>query len=82
MIARVSQLHKTEQEWLKVADWIPAAGELIVYDSDDKYNYARIKIGDGQKALKDLPFLIDEAVAAFVDKALQRDEYIDGGRIK
>ena len=30
MIARVSNLHKTEKEWLNHADFIPNAGELVI----------------------------------------------------
>jgi hypothetical protein len=80
MKARISQLHRTEAEWLKLKNWVPAAGELIVYDADDKYSYARLKVGDGEKALQDLDFFIDKAALA----ALQNQRYyelIDAGRI-
>lgn len=79
MKARVCNLHKTEAEWAKLNTLIPEAGELIVYDPDDKHNYARIKIGDGKKSLKDLDFLIDSAVTALMQSEPQKT--IDGGRI-
>jgi hypothetical protein len=80
MKARVSQLHKTEAEWLKLASFVPAAGELIIYDADEKYPYARIKVGDGNTLLKNLPFFIDMAAL----KLLREQQYtgiIDGGCI-
>lgn len=80
MKARVSQLHKTEAEWLKFNSWVPEAGELIVYDSDDKYSYARLKVGDGVSCLKDLEFFIDKAVLELIQKQ-QYFEIIDGGRV-
>lgn len=80
MKARVSQLHKTEAEWLKLNDWVPEAGEIIVYDPDETYEYARVKLGDGQKALKELNFFIDSAIAAYMQKQ-QSPKILDGGRI-
>ena len=65
MKARISHLHKTEKEWLKLKNWIPEAGEFIIYDSDEKYNYARIKLGDGKNSLQDLPFFIESAIKAY-----------------
>lgn len=80
MKARISQLHNTEVEWLKLTTWVPAAGEIIVYDPDTNYNYARIKIGDGKKILKNLPFLIDANIDAYLQKHKYYD-ILDGGRI-
>lgn len=80
MKARVSQLHKTEAEWLKLSSFIPAAGEIVVYDADDKYSYTRLKIGDGVTTLHNLPFFIDEAVLTILANR-QRTEIIDGGCI-
>lgn len=81
MKARISQLHNTELGWQRYNDFIPEAGELIIYDSDDNYAYPRLKIGDGKTNLKNLTFLIDNVVEAYVQN-LQRDVYIDGGRIR
>jgi hypothetical protein len=80
MKARVSHLHRTEAEWAKLNAWVPEAGELIVYDPDDHYDYARIKIGDGVKTLKELTFFIDSAIATYLDKQ-RYSEVIEGGRI-
>lgn len=80
MRARVSQLHKTEAEWNKLLTFVPIAGEFIIFDPDDQYSYARLKLGDGQTLLKDLPFFID---AALVERIIQwrYNEIIDAGRV-
>jgi hypothetical protein len=84
MRARVSLLHKTEAEW-EILDSTqsikPFAGELIIYDPDDKFDYARLKIGDGHTLLKDLPFFIDSSIKDYLQN-LSYEEAIDGGRIK
>ena len=80
MKVRVSHLHRTEAEWLKLASWKPEAGELIVYDPDENYDYARIKIGDGINSLQKLAFIIDKA-AFVVVRDFQSTDIIDSGRI-
>ena len=80
MKARVSQLNKTEAEWQKFLNWTPEAGELIVYKPDENVSYARLKVGDGVRPLKDLEFFIDAATESLL-KAKQFTEIIDGGRI-
>ena len=80
MKARVSQLHKTEAEWYKFSDWTPNPGEIIIYDPDNQFNYARIKIGDGNTTLKNLPFFIDSAINTNLQKR-RYENTIDGGRI-
>ena len=80
MKARISQLHKTEAEWAAYASWAPDAGELIVYDPDEKYSYARIKIGDGSTPLSQLGFFIDSAVEAVL-RTHNFTETVDAGRV-
>jgi hypothetical protein len=80
MKARVSNLHKTEAEWALLNSWIPEAGELVVYDPDHKYSYARLKVGDGKRTLQDLDFFIESATAALMQKH-NYSEVIDSGRI-
>ena len=74
MKARITLLHRAEKEWNKI-NFIPAAGEVIIYDPDEIYSYARMKLGDGKTFLNDLPFFVHMAV----------DEYlnvVDGGRLE
>lgn len=54
---RVQQKHDTEANWIKATNFTPNAGEIIVYDPDDTYTYARIKIGDGTTNVNNLPFI-------------------------
>lgn len=80
MKARVSHLHKTEAEWAKYKDWVPEAGEFVIYDPDDTVKYARIKVGDGKSKLYELDFFIDSATLALM-KQQHFFEILDGGRI-
>lgn len=80
MKARISQLHKTEAEWNELGSFVPEAGELIVYDPDKQHTYARLKIGDGKRSLKDLTFFVDSAVLSVIqDRGYTA--ILDGGRI-
>jgi hypothetical protein len=85
MNARISQLHKTEAEWQVVQaqyeardeQFIPRAGELIVYDPDFECEYARLKIGDGKTPIQNLPFIAD---TVFLNLSAST-RTIDAGRI-
>lgn len=59
---RIVHKHDTAENWAKATNFIPKAGELIIYDADETNEYARVKIGDGEKTVGDLPF-IDESKA-------------------
>lgn len=80
MNARISLLHKTEAEWLKLSNFIPAAGELVVYDPDENFNYVRVKAGDGKTNLHELDFFV-ESTAKAVFNTLIFSNVIDAGRI-
>ena len=66
---RSQQKHDIEANWLKAAAFIPMAGELIVYDPDANYNYARLKIGDGNTSVVDLTFVDEYIVKELLKKA-------------
>ena len=55
--ARVGHKHDTEANWQLARDFIPFAGELIIYDTDANNQVPRIKVGDGNTAINQLPFL-------------------------
>lgn len=80
MQARISFLHKTEAEWEKLSSFQPEAGELIVYDPDENYDYSRVKVGDGKRTLQELDFFIDSAAEAVFNK-LTYSNIVDAGRI-
>ena len=80
MKARISQLHMTEAAWLKHSSLILEPGEFVVYDPDETHAYARIKVGDGKRTLKELDFFIDSTIAEVL-KQVRFEDSIDGGRI-
>lgn len=47
----------TEENWLKATNFIPKNGEIIIYATDATHSYQRVKIGDGTKKVKELPFI-------------------------
>lgn len=55
--ARLMQKNGLESEWNLATNFIPMKGEIIVYNPDNNYNYARIKIGDGITLVQNLPFI-------------------------
>ena len=61
MKARISNLYKAETEWAKLC-FTPLSGELIVYAPDAEHNYARLKVGDGNTPLSDLPFFTEASI--------------------
>ena len=60
---RVQLKHDIETNWNKATNFIPLAGEVIIYDKDSNYNYNRIKIGDGITNVNVLPFVIEAALS-------------------
>jgi hypothetical protein len=80
MKARISLLHKTEAEWNSYANFVPSAGEVIIYDPDDSNLVARLKIGDGIHTLAELEFTI-EAIAKVLIENNAQEELLDAGRI-
>lgn len=55
--ARVVNKHDTETNWNKATNFVPKAGEIILYDADASHTLPRIKIGDGTTAVTSLSFL-------------------------
>lgn len=65
---RLQLKHDTEANWLKAVNFIPLAGEMIIYDADD-INSVRVKIGDGETKVNELPFYNSDSVL-FVEQIL------------
>ena len=60
-VARHQQKHDIQANWEKAVNFIPKKAEIIVYDMYDKEgnkvaDSVRVKIGDGVRNIKDLPF--------------------------
>lgn len=53
---RIQQKHDVEANWIKAVNFIPKAGEIIIYDTDENHSYARLKIGDGLTLINNLNF--------------------------
>jgi hypothetical protein len=76
----MSQLCKTEVEWRKWSRWKPEPGELVVYLPDENHPHARIKVGDGERTLRELDFFIESALEERL-KEQRYDVTLDAGRI-
>lgn len=55
---RIIQKHDSETNWNKATNFIPKAGEIIIYDTDETHTEPRIKIGDGTNVVGNLPFFV------------------------
>lgn len=56
---RITQKHDNQESWESVPLFVPKDGEIIVYDSDSSHNLPRIKIGNGDQTISNLPFTVD-----------------------
>lgn len=74
MNTRIQHKHDIEANWNKALNFIPKAGEIIIYDIDENYTYSRIKIGDGIRTISNLEFsqtdLTGYATESYVDEAI------------
>lgn len=77
---RIQHKHDIEANWQLATNFIPMIGELIVYDPDTTHEESRLKIGDGQTLVNDLPFLGGEGESSedfiiSIEKELTEDQY-------
>lgn len=77
--ARFAQKHDVEVNWDKATNFIPKAGEIIVYDADShlengKHDYPRIKVGNGTDKVNDLPFANEQQLASITEDGLLSKE--------
>jgi hypothetical protein len=54
---RVTNKHDSEANWNLATNFIPLAGETIIYDADDNHSEPRVKIGDGKTVVSELDFI-------------------------
>ena len=54
--ARVKHKHGTEASWTLLTDFVPMAGEIVIYDTDTANSTPRFKVGDGITTIVNLPF--------------------------
>lgn len=72
---RLQLKHDTEANWIKAVNFIPLAGEIIIYDADD-VNPVRVKIGDGATKVNDLPFYNEKVQGDWNQNNESADDYI------
>ena len=65
--SRIQLKNDTEARWSAATSFIPKLGEAIIYNPDSNYIYPRIKIGDGETPVTQLPFLTSEGASATSD---------------
>lgn len=53
---RVKLKHDTAANWALATNFVPLAGELIIYDVDANNSSPRFKVGDGATKVANLPF--------------------------
>ena len=76
---RIQLKSDTEANW-NAHPIVPLLGEMIIYTADNTHNYTRLKVGDGNTSVVNLPFvdagtigghtLPPEAVATYANKTL------------
>ena len=57
---RIQSKNGTEAEWNLATNFIPLKGEVIIYNTDGENIFPRIKIGDGETVVGQLPFANEE----------------------
>lgn len=55
---RIQHKHDTETNWKSAVNFVPLAGEIIIYDADAMNEKPRVKIGDGVTKVNDLGFTV------------------------
>ena len=77
--ARFKQKHDIEANWAKAA-FAPLAGEFIVYDVDENNPFPRIKIGDGETQINDLPS-VDEGKMSYLGEVTELPQTANEGDV-
>ena len=54
---RIQLKNDTEANWNKAINFVPLRGELIIYSIDETHPFFRLKVGDGETIVSELPFV-------------------------
>lgn len=65
---RVQLKHDTQENWNAAVNFIPKNGEVIIYDPDGNYSFPRMKVGDGETVVTELPFVYEPVMKADIDE--------------
>ena len=61
---RIINKHDTAENFQKATNFTPKTAEIIIYDKDTDNSYPKIKIGDGELNINNLPFVGDDKADA------------------
>lgn len=70
---RIQNRHAPESYWVSNNTFVPRAGEIIIYDVDETHSHPRVKIGDGQTTIVNLPFGDATVLGETADTAYRGD---------
>lgn len=65
---RIKHKHDSTENWAKATNFKPLLGEIIIYDADTNNLFPRIKIGDGNTFINDLPFVYEAITEADIEE--------------
>lgn len=54
---RIQLKNDTETNWNKAINFVPREGEVIIYLADNTHPFSRLKVGDGNTTIINLPFI-------------------------
>lgn len=75
---RIQLKHDTKGNWEKATNFIPKAGEIIIYDIDENNTSVRFKVGDGSTTVNNLPFTdLNTATKTELEELASSVAYID-----
>ncbi len=62
---RILLKNGSEADWDKLTTFVPGKGEVIIYNADLDHSTARLKVGDGETLLSELPFVVSSDIPGF-----------------
>ena len=74
--SRIQHKHDVASNWEKATGFIPKVGEIIIYDPDENFSHARVKVGDGITNINLLEF-IDNSKVDKVDMPVKKGIGVD-----
>ena len=62
---RIQLKNDTEANWNKATNFKPKQGEIIIYSADGTHPFSRLKVGDGDTKVSDLPFIDANTITGY-----------------
>ena len=62
---RIQLKNDTEENWNKAINFKPKKGEVIIYSTDGTHPFSRLKVGDGNTTVVNLPFIDSNSTNGF-----------------